>query len=815
MLNGFIYSEDTFLSKQSKKISETLIPEKTSETIIKQCHIVFATEGSHSPIRKIVFENENNQLETETVQHLIEIKVEKEKIVKEKKQNKFMSSSNSSDYESKLLGGIKKQIQLTAGQTIQDGRLHILTDGGHVATMHILIPAELYNALRNNEPRYFVLSKEPTSTECIEKYSHAYLYIKPLDNNKKEKFVYCGTDGSTTPLDIKDFSILRKKNNTKGEQIYLNKNEKEKFWKDNPNKGHPQEIGTLQNPYHHLDTLPMKTIYDKQVYQTILNAYKTTFGNDKLGKVTKISISTIPMQVYVANILSKTIGEKRFILAGDSGAGLVFIRGVNNGLTTALKAVLALYQQFKMGKLENKPIAVVGAGPVGSMVALLLATLFPEFEIHVLEKRKDGDGRKHGLTIWNSTINDIKTQLSTIKKELENSNDNLSKKIIPNIDNTNKFFGDQFKHSIANTIGTNNLSKALLEQAKKTSNLVETHNGNNFAVDEKHLNNIIKESKETISDEVVTKIWDKYEKDVKKMVNDKIVKIKRELSLLYFLKIGIKSVKTTILSDTNTLQPLELLKVIEPLEEVFQNNDINKRSNFFGSVIQYLNKHIELPKDFTKPGYISLTTSFISTSYQCQLSRYEFQEAIKTYLNELEDLGKENNGSIPIENTKLEKWIISLNKKLKKLDDDLLVVTSKSKIVLTNNKDEYASTLSDVFYAVTIINRSYFLNEVINHIREQSTKNSLNYSKVCIVMQDLIEKWDILSAAPDKIKHEFKEMKQKINNEILLELKNSKSIGCNISYEDKKIKVKLFDLIESKEIENKKVNSSEFDFKLN
>jgi hypothetical protein len=804
MLNNFIYSEDTSLSKQ---------PKKTSETIINQCQVVFATEGSHSPIRQTIFENESNKLESEVVQHLIEIKVEKEKVEDKrgsipKKSFNFSSFSEESGEsgESKFIGGLKKQIQLTVGQTIQDGRLHILTDGGSVATMHILIPVELYNALKNNETRYFVLSKEPTAKECIEKYSHAYLYIKPLENNEKEKFVYSGTDGSTTQLEIKDFSILLKKCNKNEEQIYPNKSEINTFWKDNPNKGHPQEIGTLQNPYHHLDTLPMKTIHDKQVYQTIIKAYNTTFGNEKLGKVTKISISTIPMQVYVADILSKTIGDKRFILAGDSAAGLVFIRGVNNGLTTALRAVLALYKQYKAGKLENKPIAVVGAGPVGSMVTLLLATLFPEFEIHVLEKRKDGDGRKHGLTIWNSTISEIKNELSAIKKELARSDDDISKTIIKNIDITNVFFADTFKNSIANTIGTNKLSGALLEQARKTSQLVKSYRGSDFAVDETKLNNIIKESKETSTDEIVSNIWDQYEKDVKKMVHDKIVKIKRELSLLYFLKTGIKSVQNTVLSDTNTLQPLELLKVIAPLEEVFQTKNINEKNNFFGSVAKYLNKYIDLPKNFTKPGYLSFTTSLITTSYECQLARYEFQEAINQYLKKLEDLGNQNNGLIPVDKTKLEKWIISFNKKLQQLDDDLLITMSKSKKVLINNNDNYAITLSDVFYAITIINRSYFLSAVINHIRDQTTNNPVNYSKVCTVMHDLIEKWEILSTAPNKIKNEFKEMKQKFNTEIS-ELKNLKSISCKIVYENKKIKVKLFDLIESKEIEDKKVNN--------
>jgi len=59
---------------------------------------------------------------------------------------------------------------------------------------------------------------------------------------------------------------------------------------------------------------------------------------------------------------------------------------------------------------------IIGAGPVGSMQAVLFATIFPGQDVNVLDQRTTHQ-RNHGLKIKNSTINDITEQLDIIAKK--------------------------------------------------------------------------------------------------------------------------------------------------------------------------------------------------------------------------------------------------------------------------------------------------------------------------------------------------------------------------------------------------------------
>ncbi len=77
---------------------------------------------------------------------------------------------------------------------------------------------------------------------------------------------------------------------------------------------------------------------------------------------------------------------------------------------------------------ESNPWAVIGAGPVGSMLTALLTTLFPDQEIHAFDKRHVHI-RGHGLDIKNATINQINELLSELahetRVELANNGDKV------------------------------------------------------------------------------------------------------------------------------------------------------------------------------------------------------------------------------------------------------------------------------------------------------------------------------------------------------------------------------------------------------
>src|ERR1041385_1865398 len=64
----------------------------------------------------------------------------------------------------------------------------------------------------------------------------------------------------------------------------------------------------------------------------------------------------------------------------------------------------------------KKPWVVIGAGPVGSMMAAMIVTLFPEQEVHVFDKYYT-NVRGHGLDIHAATIEEMKNILQEAKSQ--------------------------------------------------------------------------------------------------------------------------------------------------------------------------------------------------------------------------------------------------------------------------------------------------------------------------------------------------------------------------------------------------------------
>lgn len=82
--------------------------------------------------------------------------------------------------------------------------------------------------------------------------------------------------------------------------------------------------------------------------------------------------------------------------------------------------------QLKINPIEQlnpdslkKPWVIIGAGPVGSMMAAMLTTLFPEQEIHVFDKYYM-NVRGHGLDIHAATIHEMKHILNEAKNRTDN-----------------------------------------------------------------------------------------------------------------------------------------------------------------------------------------------------------------------------------------------------------------------------------------------------------------------------------------------------------------------------------------------------------
>jgi len=101
-------------------------------------------------------------------------------------------------------------------------------------------------------------------------------------------------------------------------------------------------MGTYGNPYTRLRQIPM----ENGARFLITEAIRDTIG---LGNINpeSIRVTTIPMHVYIAKSLFNINNNKLFALIGDAAVGLIFIRGVNNGLQTTIAYASALYKIFK------------------------------------------------------------------------------------------------------------------------------------------------------------------------------------------------------------------------------------------------------------------------------------------------------------------------------------------------------------------------------------------------------------------------------------------------------------------------------------
>ncbi|MFA6303444.1 MAG: hypothetical protein WC627_10010 [Legionella sp.] len=92
-----------------------------------------------------------------------------------------------------------------------------------------------------------------------------------------------------------------------------------------------------------------------------------------------------------------------------------------------------------------KPWSIIGAGPVGSMQAVLFATIFPGQEVYVFDQR-DTHQRNHGLQIRNATIDDINAQLDAVTNELKRRDSSVyNQLILKNIIATQAFLTESFK----------------------------------------------------------------------------------------------------------------------------------------------------------------------------------------------------------------------------------------------------------------------------------------------------------------------------------------------------------------------------------
>lgn len=92
-----------------------------------------------------------------------------------------------------------------------------------------------------------------------------------------------------------------------------------------------------------------------------------------------------------------------------------------------------------------KPWSIIGAGPVGSMQAVLFATIFPGQEVYVFDQR-DTHQRNHGLQIRNATIDDINVQLDAVYNELKRRDISVyNQLILENIIATKTFLTESFK----------------------------------------------------------------------------------------------------------------------------------------------------------------------------------------------------------------------------------------------------------------------------------------------------------------------------------------------------------------------------------
>lgn len=211
---------------------DSLYPVNEKQAILKQADIIFGADGSHSGVRKVIFNETSDDLRKDVLTHLLEIKLE-------------MTDKPNTIYD-KLTRSILP--------TIKSGKLHIWNqsiDG--TATLHVFISETVYDQL----------------------------HIK--DENGSYK-------------------------------------------------------GSFANPYRRLIDLPdnLKDEIERIVVDII--------DENKMHAST-FKVTVIPMHVYKARQLIKMVGDKRVILVGDSGVGLVLARSANNGFYATSAYAAALYNE--------------------------------------------------------------------------------------------------------------------------------------------------------------------------------------------------------------------------------------------------------------------------------------------------------------------------------------------------------------------------------------------------------------------------------------------------------------------------------------
>lgn len=227
-------------------ISDNSLPATNEkQQILKSSRLIFGADGSHSNVRRVLFDETNDDLLKDNLSYLLEIKLD------------MNDKSNANKYLDKLNRSIIP--------TIKTGRLHIWNQSADgTATLHIFINQEMYDLLH--------------------------------------------------------VSLTDKKGAYKG---------------------------TFAHPYRRLVDLP------DQVKQGIERIIVDVIDQNHMDAST-LKVTTIPMHVYKARQLVKLIGNKRVMLVGDSGVGLVLARGVNNGFYATAEYAASLYKEYAGGHTLEK-----------------------------------------------------------------------------------------------------------------------------------------------------------------------------------------------------------------------------------------------------------------------------------------------------------------------------------------------------------------------------------------------------------------------------------------------------------------------------
>jgi len=210
----------------------SIIPSNEKQDILTNAEIIFGADGSHSGVRKTVFNETSDEVRKDVLTHLRESKLEMNE-----KPNKFFDKL----YRSVL-------------PTIKSGQLHIWNqsiDG--TATLHVFINKSTYDQLHVQ------------------------------DSNGTYK-------------------------------------------------------GTFANPYRRLIDLP-------QALQDEIEKIVVDIIDENKIHASTLKVTAIPMHVYKARQLIKMTGNKRIILVGDSGIGLVLARSANNGFYATADYAASLYHE--------------------------------------------------------------------------------------------------------------------------------------------------------------------------------------------------------------------------------------------------------------------------------------------------------------------------------------------------------------------------------------------------------------------------------------------------------------------------------------